>query len=65
MFRLGAAWGHVDCAYELGAMSADGRGVERSAADAAKYLQIVAEVRKRREISKYIVLIYQEEAYMN
>lgn len=44
LFRLGAAWGHVDCAYELGVMSAQGRGVQRSPADAAKYMSIVAQV---------------------
>lgn len=45
LFQLGAAWGHVDCAYELGVMSATGEGGERSALDAAKNLLVVAQAR--------------------
>ncbi|CAM9268223.1 unnamed protein product, partial [Ectocarpus sp. 13 AM-2016] len=37
LFQLGAGWGHVDCAYELGYMYAQGIGVERDPALAAKY----------------------------
>ncbi|CAM9350301.1 unnamed protein product [Ectocarpus fasciculatus] len=43
LFRLGAGWGHVDCAYELGYMYAQGIGVERDPALAAKYLAVVAQ----------------------
>lgn len=61
LFRLGAAWGHVDCAYELASMSAEGRGVERSAADAAKYLQIVAQVREQQaKIGVYVFNLPKE-----
>lgn len=45
LFRFGAEWGHVDCAYELGYMYAQGIGVERDPALAAKYLAVVAQVR--------------------
>lgn len=44
LFRLGASWGHVDCAYQLGLLSAEGKGVERSASFAAKTLLVVAQV---------------------
>lgn len=44
LFRVGAALGHVDCAYELGFMSAQGRGVKRNSADAAVNLLLVAQV---------------------
>lgn len=44
LFRVGADWGHVDSAYELGYMYAQGTGVERNPAIAAKYLSKVAQV---------------------
>ncbi|CAM9568879.1 unnamed protein product [Scytosiphon promiscuus] len=44
LFRLGASWGHVDSAYELGYMYAQGTGVQRSPALSAKYLTQVAQV---------------------
>ncbi len=46
LYSLGAAWSHVDCAYELGYMYTQGTGVPRDPAHAAKYLSIVAQVRR-------------------
>lgn len=43
-YRLAASWDHVDSAYELAYLYAQGTGVERNVATAAKYLSIVAQV---------------------
>lgn len=43
-YRLAAAWGHVDSAYELAYLYAQGTGVERNPSTAAKYLRMVAQV---------------------
>lgn len=44
LYRLAASWGHVDSAYELAYLYAQGTGVERNPATAAKYLTMVAQV---------------------
>lgn len=44
LYRLAASWDHVDSAYELAYLYAQGTGVERNVATAAKYLSIVAQV---------------------
>lgn len=48
LYHLAASWGHVDSAYELAYLYAQGTGVERNPATAAKYLSVVAQVCLRR-----------------
>lgn len=45
LYRLAASWGHIDSAYELAYLYAQGTGVERNPTTVAKYLRMVAQVR--------------------
>eukprot|EP00903_Cladosiphon_okamuranus_P018770 g17268.t3 len=44
LYRLAASWGHVDSAYELAHLYAQGTGAERNPTAVAKYLSMVAQV---------------------
>lgn len=56
LYSLGAAWNHVDSAYELGYMYTQGTGVPRDPAHAVKYLSIVAQVRRNEKTLDMLLL---------